>query len=286
MKKFLIVTALILVVCACFFSFAACTGRNTKITVDSCWANNETLEYSVHDGSKGGNPTVGTLSVDLKASIADADKKLKYGEEEREYSSATVRINEKLTETGVCEIETTILAYDYTVLATNKTYKDSKGNRVYTLYSYHDGKNYVYTIDYADGRTEKGKINVGAAYTDNEFLYYYVRCYEIGSLPSKTKIADPFSDSAFEISCSNMGTVKVATECTDKTIGGAVDCNKVSIGFSSRPKGSAIEVYYVTDVAEHEVGDYGLKSRKFPAKIVENNISYVLKSYTASFKAE
>ena len=81
MKKFLIVTALILVVCACFFSFAACTGRNTKITVDSCWANNETLEYSVHDGYKGGSPAVGTLSVDLKARIADAHKNLPYREE-------------------------------------------------------------------------------------------------------------------------------------------------------------------------------------------------------------
>ena len=290
MKKILIVIALIVVACVAFFGFSACTNRNTKITVDSCWANNESLVYTIHDSSVTANPAVGTLTIDLNANIGDADKNLAYGEDTRNYSSATVRITEKLIKTSACEIETTILAYDYTILATNKTFKDlntADGDSSYTLYSYHDGKNYVYTLKYADGTEKKGKINVGSSnYTDNEFLYYYIRCYNVGSLPSKTKVADPLSDSAVELACSSAGTFNVATECTDGVIGGAVQCNKVSISYSASPVGSSIDVYYVTDVTEHEVGDYGLKSRKFPAKIIENNISYVLKSYSASYQAK
>ena len=286
MKRILTITALVLLLCATVLSSAACMNRNAQITVDACWERYETLEYSMHDSDFIANPVVGTLRIDLNSYLSDDDKVLSFDGENRTYSSATVRINEKLERINDYRIDTEILAYNYTVLATNKVFTDVKngGKDSYSLFSYHDGKNYVYTIRYHDGTEKSGKIAVGNSnYTDNEFLYYYVRCYDIGSVPSKTKVADPFADKAYTLACSNVGTVKVGTEITntDKKIKGIVDCNKVSISFTSNPVGSSINVYYVPE--EIEEGDYGLKSRKFPAKIEENNVTFVLKDYSASY---
>lgn len=285
MKKILTITAVIIASLAMLFAFSSCTGRNAKITVEPCWADSETLIYTIYDSNNTVAPNVGTLTVELKANIGDDAKTLLYGEEEKTYSSASVRVRESLSKANVCQIETTILASDYTVLATNKVYTDLQNAAdSYTLQSYHDGSNYVYRIVYGDGREDSGKIKVGSSnYTDNEFLYYYVRCYKTDSVPSKTKIADPFSDKAVEVACSNGGTVSVPTDIQDTTkkIHGAVSCNKVTISLTDVPKGSGITVYYMTDSEENTDGNYGLMSRKFPAKIVENNISYVLNYYDA-----
>ncbi len=285
MKKILTIAALVLVVCATLFSLGACNNRNAQITVDSCWANYEILTYTVHDANLAANPAVGTLKVDLTSLLGAEDKVLAYNGENRTYSSANVRIREVLERTGEYKIETDILSEDYTVLATNKVYTDLKdNNNSYALNSYHDGKNYVYSIKYVGGEEKSGKINVGNSnYTDNEFLYYYVRCFDIGSVPSKTKVADPFTDTEYTLACSSLGTVKVGTEITDtnKKICGAVDCNKVGISFTAKPIGGSIYAYYVPE--NIEVGDFGLKSKKFPAKIEENNISFVLSDYSASY---
>ncbi len=285
MKKILLITVIVLASLAMVLSLSACTGRNAKITVEPCWADNETLVYSIYDANNNVAPKVGTLTIELKANIGDDAKTLQYNGEDKSYSSANVRVRESLSKGNDCLIETTVLASDYTVLATNKVYTDLRdANKSYTLQSYHDGSNYVYRIAYADGQVESGKIKVGGSnYTDNEFLYYYVRCYKTDSVPSKTKIGDPFSDQAIEVSCSNGGTVTVPTEIQDTTkkIHGAVSCNKVTISLTDTPKGSGITVFYMTDSDENAAGTYGLMSRKFPAKIIENNISYVLNDYVA-----
>ena len=285
MKKILLVTVVVIAALAMVLSLSACNSRNAKITVEPCWADSETLIYTIYDSNNTVAPNVGTLTVELKANIGDDAKTLLYGEEEKTYSSASVRVRESLSKANVCQIETTILASDYTVLATNKVYTDLQNAAdSYTLQSYHDGNNYVYRIVYGDGREDSGKIKVGSSnYTDNEFLYYYVRCYKTDSVPSKTKIADPFGDKAVEVACSNGGTVSVPTDIQDTTkkIHGAVSCNKVTISLTDVPKGSGITVYYMTDSEENTDGNYGLMSRKFPAKIVENNVSYVLNYYDA-----
>ncbi len=288
MKKILLVTVVVLASLAMALSLSACSGRNAKITVEPCWADSETLIYTIHDNDNTVTSAVGTLTVQLSANIGDEKKKLVYNGEEKTYSSASVCVRETLLQENVCQIETTILASDYNVLATNKVYTDknlSDGDDSYTLESYHDGNNYVYRITYVDGREGKsGKIKVGSSnYTDNEFLYYYVRCYKTDSVPSKTKIADPFSGKAVEVACSNVGSTTVRTEIEDvnKKINGTVNCNKVNIRLADTPTGRGIEVYYLTDDEANAAGTYGLMSRKFPAKIVENNISYVLKDYEA-----
>ncbi|MBO4538957.1 MAG: hypothetical protein J5781_01660, partial [Clostridia bacterium] len=249
MKKILLITVIVLASLAMVLSLSACNSRNAKITVEPCWADNETLVYSIYDANNNVAPKVGTLTIELKANVGDDAKTLLYNEEERSYPSANVRVRESLSRENEFQIETTILASDYTVLATNKVYTDlntADGNDSYTLQSYHDGNNYVYRVFYADGREGKsGKIKVGSSnYTDNEFLYYYVRCYKTDSVPSKTKIADPINNKAVEVSCSNGGTVTVQTEIQDtaKKIHGTVSCNKVTISLTDTPKGSGINV--------------------------------------------
>ncbi len=285
MKKILLVTVVVVAALAMVLSLSACGSRTAKITVEPCWADSETLIYTIHDSNNTVTPAVGTLTVQLKANIGDEEKTLLYNGEEKTYSSASVRVRESLLQENVCKIETTVLAHDYNVLATNKVYTDLQNDaNSYTLESYHDGSNYVYRIVRKDGSVDSGKIKVGGSnYTDNEFLYYYVRCYKTDSVPAKTKIGDPFGDKPVEVSCSNGGTVTVRTEITDvnKKINGTVNCNKVSIRLTDTPTGRGIDVYYLTDEEANTAGTYGLMSRKFPAKIVENNISYVLNDYEA-----
>ena len=166
MKKILLVTVVVIAALAMVLSLSACNSRNAKITVEPCWADSETLIYTVYDSNNTVTPAVGTLTVELKANIGDESKALLYNGEEKTYSSASVRVRESLSQENVCHIETTILASDYTVLATNKIYVDdnlSDGNDSYTLESYHDGNNYVYRIVYADGNEKSGKIKVGGS---------------------------------------------------------------------------------------------------------------------------
>ncbi len=284
MKKFLTILAVVIAACAMLLTFSSCNNRNTQITVDACWANSEQLTYNIYDNDRTPSPVIGSLTIDLNADLKSEDKVLSYNGEDRTYSSATVRIQESLKKDNDCEMAIEILTDDYTVLATNKVYTDlntADGDGSYVLNSYHDGKNYVYTLKYADGTERSGKLNVGSSnYTDNEFLYYYVRCYDVGSVPSKTKIADPFEDKVYTLSCSNAGTANVRTDCPagDTKVGGAVDCNKISISFASDPVGSSISAYYLPESTQF--GYYYLKSSKLPVKMVENNLAYVLSGYS------
>ncbi len=277
MKKIISVLAILAVACITIFSFTAC--NNNTITVNPCWANNEILTYTVYDNNvQNGAASVGSLRFTLKSDLlTDAEKQLSFNGNEKTYSSANVRLEETLIYVGKAEIHTTVLAKDYTVLATNKTYTDLvDATKSYTVQSYHDGKEYVYALTYSGTATQEGTIKVGSSdYTDNEFLYYYIRCYSLSGVPSAINVADPLSGLNYKLTCGakeNAATIK--TECDL----GSVACNLVQVAYSEEPVGSPINIYYLPDSIVFE--SVGIKqSTKVAARIEENNIVYVLNGY-------
>ncbi len=275
MKKTISVLVIVLLLVGSVFALAACS--NKDITVDKCWANNEKLTYAVLDGDR----EVGSLDITLDAD--PDDKTLPYGDETRTYSSANVRISETLVRSGEATVTTTILADNYTVLAVNKVYTDlsDNANSSYSLQSYHDGKNYVYTLQKGD-QTVSEKLKVGASgYTDNEFLYYYIRCYNINAIPSSVKVADPIGNSVRELNATFIGETSVVTACPEI---GTATCNAIYITLKETPSGSGIYAYYLPDNDNYRYGDFLIKSAKYPVKLVENNITYLLKSQEARYQ--
>jgi len=263
MKKILII-ALLLLTCACF---AACGGNTT--TIDQTWASTETLSFSVYDTERGaGNIAVGEANF-TTTTILTAEEKA---------SGA----NTKVTSVVTVDTQTTttiFYANVYTVLSLERTFIDTADpNAGYTLNGKHDGKNFVYETTYtADGRTEKGKIKVGSGnYSDFEFLYFFIRCYDPSGLPSVT-VPDPATGEAVALTCSlidSKASVKTETEL------GTVTCNEVAVSRKSTPVGASSYVYYMHE-EDYVAGEGSIvKSKRFPVKIVENNVSFVLKDFT------
>lgn len=268
MKKF-IVSVLMIAVAVVFVS---CTGGGT--TVDQSWARNESLSYSVYDSDKGG-AKVGDASFVTTTVLSDEDK------------AAESKADTKMTSTlriGESTRVTVFYAKIYNVLSLTSKYTDGTDPKAdYELTAHHDGKNYVYSLKYpnAPEKNKDGKLNVGkSGYTDAEFLYFYVRCYDISAVPSSIKIADPFTDTVTTVSCK--ATASNASVATESALG-TVICNKVEINRSETPVGRGISIYYLPETKEYTYGEGSMiKSVCFPTKIVENNISFVLNDFSAS----
>jgi hypothetical protein len=271
MKKILLV---ILAAALSLLSLTACNS-NTN-TVDQSWADAETLTYSMYDSSVG-SEKIGGAVMSITTNLTEADKTA--------CPDADTKLTADVTRTGVCLLSTVYYAKGYRVLTLTRTYTDLADDaNSYILKATHSGKNYRYSLSYpgASQKNKSGSINVGSTgYTDNEFLYYYIRCYAIGSVPSSIKVADPFTDTAVKLTTSYKSDAATVTSDTDKL--GSVVCNSVSISKSSSPVGNGITVYYLPDTSTYSYGDHTvIKSVKFPVKIVENNISYVLGDFEVS----
>ena len=271
MKKVFLTIAIVLIT---IFTLSACTGGGP--TVDQSWASNETLTYSMYDSLvNNGTTKVGSVSIVTTTNLTQ--------EEKDKVSKADTKVIIEINKDNVCSIKTTYYTRVQNVLSLTREYDDLvDDNNDYTLSARHDDKNYVYDLTYTDtAKNKSGKINVGSSnYTDNEFLYFYIRCYDAESVPSSIKIADPFNDTSYELSCSyTSGAETIATE----TELGSVICNEITINRAESPVGTGIVAYYLPEKDEYKYGDYALiKSVKFPTKIVENNVSYVLNGFSAS----
>lgn len=250
--------------------FVSCTGGGT--TVDQSWARNESLSYSVYDSDKGG-AKVGDASFVTTTVLSDEDK------------AAESKADTKMTSTlriGESTRVTVFYAKIYNVLSLTSKYTDGTDPKAdYELTAHHDGKNYVYTLKYpnAPEKNKEGKLNVGTkGYTDAEFLYFYVRCFDINAVPSSVKVADPFTDTVTTLTCS--ATANNASIATESSLG-TVICNKVEINRKDSPVGRGIAVYFLPETKEYTFGEGSMiKSVSHPTKIVENNISFVLNDFS------
>ncbi|HHT83834.1 MAG: hypothetical protein ACOYEC_03515 [Christensenellales bacterium] len=258
MKKFFAVTILLALVC---FAFTAC---NSPTPPGSSWADKEILTYEV----KRGEEDLGVLTAITERNPSD---KTIGG---KSYPAATTRYTISYS-FGDTQIETVALLKDFTPLA---SYKKITGAKNYELTAYYEGKYYHYTL--ANSEQSSGKIKVKGETIDNELLYTYIRCQNLKEGINKAlNIPDAFTDKLEGVSVVSQGTEKLSVPYPDQTK--TADCYKIAIVRNSTPIGKPIYVYYTPDNSENTIiGGLGSmnNSTKVPVKIVENDITYTIKS--------
>lgn len=262
MKKIII---LLLTTALLIFALTGCSGAATP---SMSWADAETLTYDVTNTES--TEKIGTMVVHTERTTTD-----------NQLNGKSYACNTKTTillETDKVKVETTILSKAYTALALSKNYTDKvDAAQSYTLEARQVGKNYLYSLN---GAAEL-KLKTGTTYTFSEFIYSYIRCYPLASVPASIKIADPINNSVVAVGCSNTGvTDQLTIAFPDETK--VVLCNIVAIKLSGSPVGKSIFVSYIPDKAEYHIQGLSITpSKKIPAKIVENDITYTLTSMKA-----
>lgn len=262
MKKIITLVVLILILSLTL------VGCGSTMPPGTSWADKEILVYDVVDGTN----AAGTLTATLERN--PTNKTI----DEVEYSEATSRLtisyafnDENIT------IES--LLNDFVPLATYKVVSTTSKN--YTLSSYYKGKYYNYNLTDNEGKKSE-RIKTKGEFIDNDLLYTYLRCQNLGNGLNKTlSIPDPISGTLQTYSAKAVGTEDIVVPFPDgeKT----VPAYKIKISRTSTPIGESIYIFYSPDSDAFTISG-GLASsndsRKFPIKIIENNITYKLKSIT------
>lgn len=259
MKKILCVIVLAVIGCVVL------AGCSSGTTVAPAWADEEVLTYTVKDTTTG--ETKGSMTV---TNIRRPEDKELNG---KTYSAAD---NKTIIEVTMGEVATksVFLTEQYTVLASQKT--RTEGEQVTTTSAYHSGKYYYYSVD---GGEEKRIKTGSAAYADSEYIYSYIRCYELPTTPSAITIADAATGTTKTVTTTATGTkdLSVPYPAGEKM----TQCTVVAISLSDTPQGSPIYAYYTPDEDDYTVRGKSINpSKKFPVKIIENNLTYELTSIT------
>lgn len=264
MKKILTLVILILTLS---LTLAGCGGTTPP---GSSWADKETLVYDVFNGEQ----AVGTLTATLERDPEDTTI------DGTEYSKATSKLTINYTFNDE-SINIESLLNDFTPLATSKVV--STTNKEYTLNSYYKGKYYHYNLE-NNGNKKSGRMKVKGEVIDNDLLYTYLRCQNLENGLNKTlAIPDATTGSLQSYSANAVGTENILVPFPDgeKTVA----AYKIKISRTSSPIGESIFIYYSPNTTEATITG-GLTSlndsRKIPLKIVENNMTYILKSITVA----
>ncbi len=263
MKKILFVVIILIVA----FSFAACSSTPPPGT---SWADKEILVYDVLvDGI-----SVGELTSTLER--APADKTIAGVE----YTNATSRLSVSYTnaENGQ-SVEIKSLMNDFAPLATYK--KVISADKNYELTARYENKYYSYTLK-QNGAETSDRIKVKAPFIDNDLLYTYLRCQNIDSgINTSISIPDAHSGGLQSLTAASQGAETLTVPYPDGNK--AISCNKVAISRNDSPVGKSILIYYTPGSADHTiVGSVGSMndSSKIPVKIVESEITYLIKTIT------
>lgn len=273
MKKKLIL--LLIIVISLSTVLVACS--NNKNAPAAAWAGDEVLEYDITtlNGEK-----IGTMVSELRRKQSPSfSNKI----DEKTYDADNSF--ELHIDTDKIEITTKVLAKGYQSIAQKKVYVDKENSENnYTLISYHSGNYYYYSINGKD----QERIKITASYTESEFLYNYIRCYGIDSLPTSIKMFNSISNKVSEVGAVNTGETKVfdilypdGKDENDKTkfTSKSIKCNKLEITLKDSPIGKPIELYYTPDQEEYNLSSFSMDtSKKFPVCIIENDVKYTLKS--------
>lgn len=261
MKKLLLVCLLLIAL----VSMASCT--NNVATPTAAWAGIEVLSYDVNDAN---GQNLGTMSTTIRRKTEGFSSSL----EGKDYPAADCRM-EMLLDTTSYNITTTVLSKGLNTLAIKKIFVDKQNaENNYTAIGYREGKKLIYTLN----GVEK-KLTVGSSgYTDNEFLYMYLRCYAIQNVPSSISVADLAGGTVTKVSASATLSAKAIETIPYPDGAKSAICHKINISLSDSPIGKGIEVYYTPDEATYNVNGftYNATTKKIPVLIVENDVSYVL----------
>ena len=250
------------------FSLSACNflGNRNSTTVDRAWADNEILTYNIYEEDN----KIGNLTMDLTSNLTEQEK--------NDNKDADSKLTTNLVTTNQT-INTVYYIKRYTVLSYTKQYtdlKDSKNN--YTINAKHKGQEFSYTLTYPNdsSKNKTNTLKTKAAYSDGEFMYYYVRCF---STTTSFDVANPLTDSVVTLSTTGL---KAATIKTDFVDFGSVACTGYSFSLNGTPSGSNIFVYYTPVATDYtrSISASILSSVKFPATIFENTYKYVLSGVT------
>ncbi|MFA6867021.1 MAG: hypothetical protein WCR54_05845 [Clostridia bacterium] len=263
-KKLILLVALILI---CSASLVAC---NSTPVPAAAWAGSEVLNYEVATTS---GEIIGSMVCETKRKQSATFSNLI---DDVNYENADNSFKMHL-DTNKVEITTNILTKGYNTLAIKKVYvdkEDSENN--YTVVAYHSGKYFYYTLN----GEEQNRVKMSSGYTDSEFLYNYLRCYQLSSLPTDIKILDPLTKTIIEVGATNTGLTKVF-EIAYPNGNISIQCNEVEIALNSSPVGKPIKVYYTPDQDEYNLSSFSMDvSKNFPVMIIENEITYRLTSVT------
>lgn len=249
------------------FSAAACTGDT--VTPSAAWAGMEVLTYKVISDKA----EIGEMSMVMRRKTAVG---FTSALNEKDYPTAESSM-EMNVDTDKYNIVTTLLIKGYSTLAIRKVYTDKTDEaNNYLMTGYHAGKYFHYSVN---GGAEK-RLNVGkTGYTDSEFIYQYLRCYPIASVPTSIKVADFANDRVVTIKAAYSEQIEITNTIPYDDGAKNVACNKVVISLKDSPIGKGISVFYTPDQKEYNVdGSSAISSKKFPVLIVENDISYSLTS--------
>jgi hypothetical protein len=215
------------------------------------------------------------MSTTMRRKVAEGFSNVLEG---KEYTLADCRMDMKVS-TNLYEIDTTILAKGMNTLAIKKVFVDKQNDEnSYTLNGYHEGKRFIYAIDGG----AQSKLKVGSAgYSESEYLYMVLRCYDIGSVPAAINIADTKNGAVTKVSTTSQTKAKMIEAVPYPLEAKSILCNKVTISLSDSPIGKGITVYYTPDEDAYNIESFALNAmttKKIPVLIEENDISYKLTS--------
>lgn len=264
MKKKIVILMVLAILSV--FVLSACA--NNENVPAAAWAGAEILTYDIKSGQ---GEALGTMVTEINRKQSNSffneiDGK-KYDTAD---SSFIMRVN-----TGEYEITTKIIAKSYTPLAIEKTFTNKlDDSESYTFNGYHDGNNFYYSLNGAD----KIKIKVKSTYAENDFLYSYIRCYDINSLPDSINLFNPLNKSVTTVTTANSGETKVFNVAYPNG-SKSVQCNKITVSLTDSPVGKPIDVYLTPDETDYNISSFSMDvSKRFPVYIAENDIVYELTS--------
>lgn len=263
MKKILFVIVILIVA----FSFAACSSTPPPGT---SWADKEILVYDVLiDGV-----SVGELTSTLERDPTD---KTIAGVE---YSKATSRLTVNYTNAQNGQsVEIKSLMNDFAPLATYKKVTSSDKN--YELTARYDNKYYNYTLK-QNGSESSDRIKVKAPFIDNDLLYTYLRCQNLDSgINTSISIPDAHSGGLQSLNVASQAAETLTVPYPDGNK--SISCKKIAISRNDSPVGKSIYIYYTPGSAEYTIaGSIGSMndSSKIPVKIVESEMTYLIKTIT------
>ncbi|MDR0751124.1 MAG: hypothetical protein LBF12_00830 [Christensenellaceae bacterium] len=284
MKKLILSLTLLIVLTSTIFIFAACSSSAPVPGVS--WATTETLKYDIID-SANNNVKIGFYETSIEKLIAADNYVIDKIPNQKFKISTNVLKGFRYKETAkdlndAILMETESIFDGFNVIGSyKKVYANSLNITPYeTIIILEDGK-FKITINGESKPAIKSKGNI----TPNELIYNAVRPYSEldDSFSTSLAVIDPTSGKTLDINIattSDRENIKFNYSNNNSELTATEQpCIKVKISKGSAPIGKIIEAWY-TPASFKISGSLNLSNSNYsihiPAKIVENNLVYLL----------
>ncbi len=268
-KLFLIIT---IIVCLTL----TLVGCSSTPVPGRAWANSELLTYDVIENEQ----VIGSMTIGLE--VLQGEQSFNIGDDTTtKYNLGTgssgKRLTQKVVIDGATVMESQALVKDWTTIASYKMVNYQC--RAYKVSTTYQDKYVSYTKTVNGGTAEQGDIKVGSSgYIDNEFIYTYVRAF--------SELDSSMSKSVTTIDYENMQQTTLSLQSITANVkpfnfeGKDRKCALMSVQHSSSPIGlETIVRYFTKDAYKNDNnGSSQYDSIRIPAEIIENNITYRIKT--------